>query len=341
MNKKKILITGGAGYVGTGLIDQLLSLDVEITCLDLMIYGSKSIKNFENNKKIKFVKVDIRNSKEIEKYFVDIDVVVHLAAIVGDKPCEAASSLAFQINFLSTKNIFEISKKNNVNKFIFASTCSNYGISNPEIFADENSALNPVSLYAETKIDCENYLKQNSSNNLKTICLRFGTAFGASKRTRFDLTVNSFVYEALRKEKIFIFAPKSWRPYIHVSDMSKIVIKMIFKDNKDFKDFNIFNAGFTSQNWQKIDIINFIKNKIANLNFEVVDNIDDPRDYKVSFDKLNNFLSLGNPISVNEGIDQIIELYQRKIITDVDFNNFNLDAVIKFFNNKEKELIDL
>lgn len=340
MNKKKILITGGAGYVGTELIDQLLKLDLEIICLDLMIYGNKSIETYENNQNIKFIQIDIRNTNNIKKYFKNIDIVIHLAAIVGDKPCEAASSLAFQINFLSTKNIFEISKKSNVKKFIFASTCSNYGVSDPNKFADENSTLNPVSLYAETKIDCENYLKHNSSDNMKTICLRFGTAFGASKRTRFDLTVNSFVYEALKKEKIFIFAPKSWRPYIHVSDMARIVIEIIKKNYEDFDNFNIFNAGFTELNWQKIDIVNFIKNKINTLDFDVVNNIDDPRDYRVSFKKLSNFLALKDPITVRQGIDQIFDLYQKKIITDIDFNNFNLESVIKFFNKKEKELTD-
>ena len=339
MSKKKILITGGAGYVGTEIIDQLIKLDFEIICLDLLIYGEDSIKSFRNYHKIKFIKIDIRNIEEIEKYFKGIDTVIHLAAIVGDKPCEAASSMAYQINFVSTKNIFAISQKNNVKKFIFASTCSNYGVSDPNIFADENSKLNPVSLYAETKIDCENYLKLNSSNEIKTICLRFGTAFGASKRTRFDLTVNSFVYEAILKNKLYIFAPKSWRPYIHVSDMAKIVIEIIYKNQNDLSNFDIFNAGFTDQNFRKIDIVNLIKKKFTDLNYEVVDNINDPRDYKVNFDKINNFLSLGNPVSLTQGIDQIVDLYLKKEITDKDFENFNLDSVVKFFSNKQKELL--
>ena len=118
-------------------------------------------------------------------------------------------------------------KKEVDGKFIFASTCSNYGISDPNIFASENSKLNPVSLYAETKIDCEKYLSENSDDNMKIVCLRFGTAFGVSKRTRFDLTINSFVYEALKKKKIYLYAPNSWRPYIHVNDMAKIILKFI------------------------------------------------------------------------------------------------------------------
>ena len=337
-NKKKILITGGCGYVGTSLIDYLLKLDFEIICLDLMIYGDKSIKAFSKYNNIKFYKEDIRKTGNIEKYFTKLDYVIHLAAIVGDKPCESAPELAYDINFNSTIEILNLSKKYDIKKFIFASTCSNYGISDPNIFASEDSKLNPVSLYAETKIDCEKYLKENSDDKMKIICLRFGTAFGVSKRTRFDLTINSFVYEALKKKKIYLYAPNSWRPYIHVNDMAKIIINFIQLDQKTLKPFDIFNAGFTINNYTKIQIFSKILKNFQNLNYEVIESIEDPRNYKVSFEKIENKLNLEPPISIEDGIKDIQSAFNDKLITDQDFENFNLQSITKFFSTKDNEL---
>lgn len=338
MQNKKILITGACGYVGTALIQKLLEYDNEIICLDLMIYGDKSIQSFLNNKNINFFKSDIRNKNEIEKYFFGIDYVVHLAAIVGDKPCEAASEIAYQINFKATTQILDICKKYKIQKLIFASTCSNYGVSDPSVFATEKSDLNPVSLYAETKIDCEKFLKENSDDNLKIICLRFGTAFGASHRTRFDLTVNSFAYEAILGKKIYIYAPDSWRPYIHVADMAKIIIKFMLVDNKNLKSFDIYNAGYTKNNYQKKEIFSMILEYFSNLDFEVVQNIKDPRNYRVSFDKLEKFINLDQPLSINDGLKELEHAYKNKLISDKDFQNFNLASITKFFSIKGEQL---
>ena len=337
-NKKKILITGGCGYVGTSLIDYLIKLDFEIICLDLMIYGDKSIKSFSKYNNIKFYKEDIRKTEIIEKYFTDLDYVIHLAAIVGDKPCESAPEVAYDINFNSTKEIFNLSKKYNIKKFIFASTCSNYGISDPNIFASEDSKLNPVSLYAETKIDCEKYLSENSDDKMKIVCLRFGTAFGVSKRTRFDLTINSFVFEALKKKKIYLYAPNSWRPYIHVNDMAKIILKFIQSSSKSLKPFDIFNAGFTKNNFTKIQIFSKILRNFQNLNYEVIESIEDPRNYKVSFEKIENKLNLEPPISIEDGIRDIQSAFADRLITDQDFESFNLESVTRFFTAKGNEL---
>ena len=302
-----------------------------------MIYGDKSIKSFLQYSNIKFYKVDIRKSKDIEKYFTDIDYVIHLAAIVGDKPCESAPEIAYEINFNSTTVILNLCKKYNIKKLIFASTCSNYGISDPRVFASEDSKLNPVSLYAETKIDCENYLNENSDDKMKIVCLRFGTAFGVSKRTRFDLTINSFVYEALKKKKIYLYAPDSWRPYIHVNDMAKIIVKFIQSNQTTLKPFDIFNAGFTMNNFTKMQIFSKILKNFQNLDYEVIKNIEDPRNYKVSFEKIENKLNLQTPISIEDGVKEILSAFKNKLITDQDFENFNLESITKFFTTKSNQ----
>ena len=140
---------------------------------------------------------------------------------------------AYKINYLATKDLIDLAIKHKVNKLIFSSTCSNYGVSDANQFANEKSKLNPVSLYAETKIDCEEYISSIDNKSLDCVTLRFATAFGVSERTRFDLTINSFTYEAIKKKSLFVFAANTWRPYIHVNDMCNFIFKFIkYNDSK-------------------------------------------------------------------------------------------------------------
>ena len=140
--------------------------------------------------------------KSLDKAIKDTDYIIHLAAIVGDQPCQVAPNSAYKINYLATKDLIDLAIKHKVNKLIFSSTCSNYGVSDANQFANEKSKLNPVSLYAETKIDCEEYISSIDNKSLDCVTLRFATAFGVSERTRFDLTINSFTYEAIKKKSL-------------------------------------------------------------------------------------------------------------------------------------------
>lgn len=151
MNLKKILVTGGCGYIGSGLMRRLLDKGHQVNCLDLLIYGNDAVKSILNNKNFKLIVGDIRDKKKLDQSMKNIDEVVHLAAIVGDKPCEAAPKAAYDINYNATKTVCEIAQENKVKKFIFASTCSNYGITPDDEFANEETQFNPVSLYAESK----------------------------------------------------------------------------------------------------------------------------------------------------------------------------------------------
>ena len=224
-NKKTlILVTGGAGYVGSTFIRDALASGYRVRCLDILIYGGKSITGFINHPAFEMIKGDIRNKNDVIKALEGVAAVVHLAAIVGDLPCQAAPRSAYQINFEGTQLLADIAKKNRISRLIFASTCSNYGVADTTKPADETSHLNPVSLYAETKIDCEKYLLDLSDDYFHPISLRFATAFGVSFRTRFDLLINSFAYEALTEKKLTVFAAKTWRPYIHVADMSNLIL---------------------------------------------------------------------------------------------------------------------
>ena len=338
LNNKTVLVAGGAGYVGTELINKFISNNVNVICLDLLIYGDESLNNFSNKKNFRFVKGDIRDWKLIKDITQNVDFVINLAAIVGDKPCESAPDSAVQINYNGNILLAEAAKKNRVKKFIFASTCSNYGISDPNSYANEESFLNPVSLYAETKIDSEKILKNLSTENFSTTSLRFATAFGISKRTRFDLTVNSFAFEALHNKKIIVFAENTWRPYIHVSDMANIIFDIIGLDN-NLVSGQIYNAGKTSQNHTKKDLVKFLLELLPQTEIKFISSIDDRRDYRVSCKKIEKLIEMKNTKSVKKGFEEIINAFNQKLLQITDYNSNNLDAIAEFYKKNKNKLI--
>lgn len=335
--KQKIVITGGAGYVGSTLIRDLLADGYRVRCLDLLIYGGKSLKGFINHPNFEFIKGDIRNKTVLENCLKDIDCVIHLAAIVGDLPCRAAPTSAVEINFKGTKLVANAAKEFGVKRFIFASTCSNYGIVDSQKPITEDGKLNPVSLYAETKIDCERYLMSISDNGFAATCLRFGTSYGVSFRTRFDLLVNSFAYEAWSKGEVVAFAANTWRPYVHVADMSLIMRQILEAPIKKVRG-EIFNAGSNSQNYIKKDVVEILKKVLPSLNTKYIDTVDDRRDYRVNFDKLENVIGFKATKSVEEGFKEFLYCFQQNILGDDDFESNNLEALEKFFGEKENEL---
>jgi len=324
--QKTIFISGGAGYVGSKLVEFSLKKNLKVVCYDNLVYGKESIQKFLTNKNFIFIKGDIRDKKKLKKVFQlhKIDFVVNLASIVGDKQCQTIPKTAYEVNFLGNKYLTEISKSKKVKKFVFASTCSNYGIVNPNEYADEKSELFPVSLYAESKIDCEKYLISQSNKNFSVTILRFATAYGVSNRTRFDLTINSFTYEALKYKKLHIFAKETWRPFIHVDDMCLMILRVL--DIKGSKlNGLVLNAGFTSNNFSKQAIIEKIKNNVKNLKIEYVDAIIDRRDYRVNCDKIYKFLKIKQNKSINQGIKEIILNIKNKSIKERDIKNNLLD----------------
>ena len=332
-----ILIAGGAGYVGSKLTKYALDSKYKVICLDNLVYGNKSIKKFLKNPNFIFFLNDIRDENIIKKIFRNkIDYVVNLASIVGDKQCKTISKSAYDINYNGNKILSDYSVLKNVKKYIFASTCSNYGISDPKSFATENSKLYPVSLYAETKIDAENYLEKISNNGMEIFILRFATAFGASLRTRFDLTLNSFTYEALKFSKIEVFAKDTWRPFIHVNDMSILILKMLEYKKNDVSG-QIFNAGFSKENYNKVRLVNKIKYQIKNTKIFYNHSIDDRRNYKVSCKKLEKKFNVKVNYNIDYGIKEIKNLLKKKIITDRDVKENLLDSncerLLKFYKS--------
>jgi nucleoside-diphosphate-sugar epimerase len=319
-----ILVTGGAGYKGSTLCRDLLARGYAVRILDNLMYGGRSIAGLLNHPRLEFIRGEVNNPKDVDKALKNVTDVIHLAAIVGDKPCERDPKRAVDVNLKGTMLLAEKVKKKRIGYFLFASTCSNYGITDSNVPVKEEGALNPVSLYAETKIDCEKLLSQMAqAGHFHPVMFRFGTAFGVSGRTRFDLTVNSFTYEALRDRKILVFSEESWRPFVHVLDIARIYLKALTLPYEKISG-KILNGGWTKQNYMKKDIINDIKKVIGDFQVDYVNTVDDKRSYRVDFSKIEFLLGLSPVMPLKQGIEELAMTIQTGILTEDDFETNRL-----------------
>lgn len=316
---KKVLVTGGAGYIGSVLVRLLLKQNYYVRVLDNLSFGGEAIVELLNDENFDFVKGDIRNKEDLVKAMKDIDYVAHLASIVGDPACAVNPELTKDVNLNGAKLTYDTANEMGVKSFIFASTCSNYGkMKDSNAFVDETSELAPVSLYAETKVEFENYLlSQDKNNKTKPTCLRFATVYGLSPRVRFDLTVNEFTKELALERELVVFGEQFWRPYCHVIDLSRGVITAIESDEEKVA-FNVFNVGDTNENYQKQMIVDEIKKQLPNSKIKYVKRDEDPRDYRVSFEKIKNVLGFKITKTVPEGISQFIQVIQDGFINNPD-----------------------
>lgn len=320
---KKILVTGGAGYIGCTLTRQLLEKGYQVRVLDSLMYGGEPIIDMFNYPNFEFIKGDVRNADDVAKAVEGVDCVAHLAAIVGDPACAQDKELAQATNVDGSKLLYNTANEKGVKRFVFASTCSNYGkMDDPEAFITEESALKPISKYAETKVETEQFLLgQDKSNNCKPTCLRFSTVYGLSLRPRFDLTVNEFTKELALGRKLVVFGEQFWRPYCHVYDLARSVVTVIEAD-EDKVAFDVFNVGDTSENYQKQMIVDEIKKQIPEAEIEYVKKDEDPRDYRVKFDKIKERLGFELMFDVPKGIEQIREVLDAGFITNPDDNKY-------------------
>tara|TARA_B110000261_G_scaffold102568_1_gene115390 strand:+ start:144 stop:1142 length:999 start_codon:yes stop_codon:yes gene_type:complete len=317
---KNILVTGGAGYVGSGLLRELLLKGYNVTCIDNLLFGGESLLDIWHNKNFTFYKCDINDSQKLDEVFLknNFDGVIHLAAIVGDPACKINSDLAIKTNFESSKNLLEKSKNSKVSKFIFASTCSNYGkMDDPEAYVDENSKLAPVSLYAELKVKFEKYMlgEMKKLDGFSPTSLRFSTVYGLSPRMRFDLTVNEFTKNLALGKELIIFGEQFWRPYCHVKDFSNAFITVLNSPDEKVA-YNVFNVGDTKENYTKQMIINEIKKVLPNSKIKYVKKNEDPRDYRVNCDKIKKELGFKISMTVPDGIKEIKRVIQENLIQD-------------------------
>ena len=309
---KKILITGGAGYIGTALTNLSLKKSFKVISIDNLKNSKKEFfSKFKKNKNFKFYKCDINDQLFLEKILKKekVDIVVHLAGIVGDPASKLEKKLTVLTNLKFSKLLFKLCEKYGVKRFIFSSTCSNYGIVSGKTLANENTKLKPLSLYAKTKVDFEKFMiKKSKSSNMKLSILRFATVFGVSERMRFDLTINQFTREIYLKKALDVFGENTWRPYCHVKDVARAIITSLQSNQR----LTVFNVGNSKQNYSKKKVINAI-GKFLTLNNITYSKqkLIDKRDYKVDFKKIYKQLKFKTKFDLNYGIKETINFLKR------------------------------
>jgi nucleoside-diphosphate-sugar epimerase len=316
---KNVLITGGAGYIGSILSRLLLKEGYKVRVLDLLMFGGESLVELLNNPDFEFIKGDVRLKKDRKKALKGVDMVVNLAAIVGDPACAKDPECAKETNLEATKSLYTEANDSGVERFVFASTCSNYGkAKNPETFMTETSALSPVSLYAETKVAAEKFLlSQAKTNTTKPTCLRFSTVYGLSPRVRFDLTVNEFTKELALGRELEIFGEQFWRPYCHVEDLARSVVHVL-NAQTDKVAFDVFNVGDTNENYTKKMLADELQKQLPEAKINYVKKQEDPRDYRVSFEKIEKTLDFKITKRVPDGIAQVIKIINEKFLNNPD-----------------------
>ena len=313
----KVLVTGGAGYIGSVLVRQLLNKGYQVRAFDSLKFGGDALIDVMLNPDFEFMLGDVRNADDVKKALEGIDGIAHLAAIVGDPACKKYSDEANETNWAASVALFEAAEKAGVKRFVFASTCSNYGkMSDPDSFVTETSELNPVSLYAELKVKFEKYLlEQKKDSKICSTALRFSTVYGFSPRIRFDLTVNEFTRNATIYGEQEIWGAQFWRPYCHVDDLARAVV-LVLESPEEKVRANVFNVGSTEENYNKGMVIAEVCKVVPNVKVNYVDMNEDPRDYRVNFDKIKNELGYTITKKVPEGIKEIYTLLKTGIVTD-------------------------
>jgi nucleoside-diphosphate-sugar epimerase len=308
----KVLIIGGVGYIGSALVQRLLELGYKVRVLDCLLYGDASISEFYKHANFELIQGDLRHIHTVVSAAKDVDAIVHLGAIVGDSACSIDQDLTVEINLRATRTIAEIGKGFGVKRFIFASTCSVYGASD-EIL-DERSALNPISLYARTKIESEKVLLSLTDDTFAPTILRFGTVYGLSGRPRFDLVVNLLAAKAVQDGEVVITGGVQWRPLVHVKDVAEAIVLALQAPFYSVRG-QIFNVGCNEQNYQIADLGRIIGEMVPAARV-VTQPTEDNRNYRVRFDKIYKVLNFQPRRTVRDGMREVMDAFATGKITD-------------------------
>jgi nucleoside-diphosphate-sugar epimerase len=318
---KHVVVTGGAGYIGSLLVGELLRSGYQVTVLDKLLFGGDSLVGYLAHPHFNFVKTDVwepRSLREVLKTGPKPDAVVHLAAIVGFPACQAVGkAVAWRYNVEANQRVFEQAGELGVERFIFSSTYSNYGQSPEGQLVTEESPLNPQSLYAETKIAAEEYLLSQKDAAVAPLIFRFATLFGISPRTRFDLIVNQFVLEAYTKRELLIYQRGYSRSFVHVRDIVAGILLGLQAPQDKIRG-QIFNLGSESGNYRKDQIVEFIIKRLPEIAVRYKDLTfgGDMRDISVSFEKVRRVLGYQTTLSVDDGVREVLHALQDGLIKD-------------------------
>ncbi|MDP3732884.1 MAG: SDR family oxidoreductase, partial [Candidatus Omnitrophota bacterium] len=286
---RKVLVTGGAGYLGSVLCGKLLDASYSVRCFDRLYFGIGPIQRLIKNKRFELVKGNIIDLEQFPGLLENIDAVIHLAGIANDPAAELDPNLTRLVNYEASVKLASLAKSHKIGRFIFASSCSVYGRSFADT-VDENSPINPVSVYAESKAMAEKEILALADNHFHPLVLRQATLYGFSPRMRFDLAINLMVLDAITKGKIFIWGGgDQWRPFLHVEDAAEAILSCLTAP-KEKVSGKIYNLGSTRDNYKIIDLANLTKNAIRDTILDVIPDNPDKRSYCVNCERITEEL---------------------------------------------------
>lgn len=300
-----VLVVGGAGYIGSHLVDLLLASGREVRVLDRLMYGGDSLAEFRTNARFSLVEGDATDISKLTAAVKDCSAVVHLAGLVGDPACAVNPEFTRQANIISTRMAREVAEAMGIHRFVFASSCSVYGASEREVC--ETDPLHPVSLYAQTKIDSEKELLSVARDDFFVTILRFATVFGHSRRPRFDLVGNLFTAQAMTDGLITVIGPNQWRPFIHVRDLARAIALALAADEQRIQH-QVFNVGDMRLNLTILQLAEKVRDvcrKYRDVSISISESPGDRRNYAVSFQKIQSLLGFEAATSLEAGIQEM------------------------------------
>ena len=322
---RQVLVLGGAGYLGSVVVARLLERGFRVRVLDSLLFGEGSLEDVRSHAGCELVRGDVRDIGAVVKAMRGCDAVVHLAAIVGDPACDDNKQLAMEVNRAATRMLADVARGCGVRRFVFASSCGVYGESESRL--DETSAVNPLSVYAQTKVDSENILLAAAGGDFAPTILRLGTLFGLSPRMRFDLVVNLFVARAASSGKITVLNGEQWRPFLHVQDAARAVAACLEAETSAVSG-EFFNVGSPSLNLQIEQLGAAIADVVPRTEIVRVEN-GDRRNYRVSFEKIERVLNFKCERTLESGIEEIYAAIQSGLIADFTTEQFNNQTAMR------------
>jgi nucleoside-diphosphate-sugar epimerase len=301
------LVTGGSGYIGALLVQELREAGRKVRVLDSLLHGQEDIAAEQEQAGVEVIRADVRDAEARKRALTGAEAVVHLAAIVGDPACALDPAVSEEVNVQATRALVADANEAGVERLVFASTCSNYGrMTDPTVPITEEGELSPVSLYAEQKVGMEQLiLNGGTGGTTKPTCLRFATVYGVARRMRFDLTVNEFTRDLWAGRELEVFGEQFWRPYIQVRDAARAV-RTVLQAPAEKVAGQVFNAGRSGENYRKLDLVEEVRKLTDRGTVSYVRRDEDPRDYKVSFDKIRAELGFETLMTVPDGIAEVI-----------------------------------
>jgi nucleoside-diphosphate-sugar epimerase len=313
-----VLVTGGAGYIGAAVCRELFTGGHRVKALDALLHGQHHIAQDLERAGVEVIRGDLRDPAARRQALTGVDSVVHLAAIVGDPACARDPALSQSVNVEGSRALIDDARAMEVGRFVFASTCSNYGrMADPAVPVDEDGELRPVSLYAEHKVGIEQMLlsPHADGNTMRATCLRLATVYGMAPRMRFDLTVNEFTRDLWAGRTLEVFGEQFWRPYVHVRDVARAV-RMALDAPSALVGGEVFNVGCTRENYRKLDLVEVLGEHLDTASVSYVPRDEDPRDYRVSFEKIQRKLDFAVTMTVSDGVGEILGALSSGTISD-------------------------